>query len=131
MNTPSNKSGQHGASKPAHAAFKSGLEASMWAPQAEEKKTVGDRPYNFHEAATSEFKTGLEESMWAPANLRSRHAGQPASRAVPVKNPNARDEVRFLAEFNGLLAKYEFTPFEGAELVSKDVFGDVEKLSSK
>ena len=44
MNTHSTKSGEQGASKPAPAAFKSGLEDSMWASEAEEKTTVGDRP---------------------------------------------------------------------------------------
>ena len=130
MNTQSIKSGEQGAEKPAPATFKSGLEGSLWATKPEEKTRVGDRPYNFHAAATSAFKTGLEGSMWAPGNLRSR-AGTPASRAVSIKNPNARDEVRFLGEFNELLQKYGFTGPEGAEIVYKAVYGDVEKLSSK
>ena len=104
--------------------------AAVSAPQTGEKTTIGDLPYDYHKAGQTTMKSGLEESMWAPANRRSP-APRAVSRAVPIVNPDARNEAKFVAEYNALVAKYEFTPSEGLSIAYKAVYGDVEQLSAK
>ena len=131
MSDTNNKSGEKGTDKPATSAYKSGMEQSIWAPKEGEKTTIGDRPYEFKQPARRHFHSGIDESMWAPANLPPPSASQTASRAVPIVAPEARNEAAFLAEYNLLVQKYAFTAPEGAAIIYKAVYGDVERLSEK
>ncbi|KAL8794338.1 MAG: hypothetical protein Q9195_003035 [Heterodermia aff. obscurata] len=96
-----------------------------------EKKTVGDRPYDYKEAPDPGYKTEINESMWAQGHARSDRPGPSVSHAVPIISPEERNKAAFLAKYNELVKEHGYTAKEAADLIYTAAWGNVDFLSQK